>query len=319
MRAGPIDLDLGGDPVVGPPDLGRAVHPAPPYAGAMPLAVGLNLSTSAADGRDPAAAAREVERLGFDFVCASDHLHGSHPTFETWTMLTWIAAATERVRIVPNVLGLPYRSPAVLAKMAETLDRLSGGRLVLGLGAGGADAEFEAFGLGVRTPGEKVDGLEDALHIMRRLWTEPTVTVDGTIYSTRGATIEPKPIRPVPIWIGGFGPRSMRLLGRLADGWLPSMAFVPPDRVLELREIIRSSASAAGRDPDAIDYAYNVTVAVGRHGDDDRVVSGSAAEVSERLAGLVERLGLTALNIWPVGESDEQVAAIATDVLPGLR
>lgn len=285
----------------------------------MALSIGLNLSTSAADGRDPAAAARDAERLGFDFVCVSDHLHGTHPTFETWTMLTWMAAATERIRIVPNVLGLPYRSPPVLAKMAETLDRLSGGRLVLGLGAGGADVEFEAFGLGVRSPGEKVDGLEDALQIMRRLWTESGVTVDGSIYATHGATIEPKADRPIPIWIGGFGPRSMRVLGRLADGWLPSMAFVPPERVLELREIIRTAAADAGRDPDAIDYAYNVTVAVGRPHGDDRVVAGSPAEVTERLAGLVDQLGLTALNIWPAGEADEQVAAIAADVVPGLR
>ena len=116
--------------------------------------MGLNLSTSAAEGADPVADAVRAEELGFDFVSVSDHLHGTHPTFETWTLLTWIAAATTRIGVVSNVLGLPYRSPAVLAKMAETLDRMSGGRFVLGLGAGGMDAEFAGFGLPVRTPGE---------------------------------------------------------------------------------------------------------------------------------------------------------------------
>jgi alkanesulfonate monooxygenase SsuD/methylene tetrahydromethanopterin reductase-like flavin-dependent oxidoreductase (luciferase family) len=108
------------------------------------------------------AEAREAESLGFDLFCAADHLHGAHPTPEPWTALSWIAAVTERIAVMPNVLGLPYRAPAVTAKMAETLDRLSGGRLVLGLGTGGYDAEFAAFGLAQRTPGRKVAALGEA-------------------------------------------------------------------------------------------------------------------------------------------------------------
>jgi probable F420-dependent oxidoreductase len=285
----------------------------------MPLQIGLNVSTSAAPGRDPATAARRAEQLGFDFVSATDHLHGAHPTFETWTLLTWMAAATKRVRLVSNVLGLPYRSPAVLAKMAESLDRLSGGRLVLGLGAGGADPEFQAFGLPVRSPGEKVTGLSEAIDIIRGMWTEPTFTLDGLVHQVEAAQIEPKPEHRIPIWVGGYGPRSMRMIGRQADGWLPSLPFVAPERVLELRAIIRRSAQEAGRDPADLTYAYNIPVRIGAPGNPEHIVAGDARAVVARLEELVETLGLTAVNLWPAGESDEQVDAIAEQVLPLLH
>ena len=282
--------------------------------------MGLNLSTSAAEGADPVADAVRAEELGFDFVSVSDHLHGTHPTFETWTLLTWIAAATTRIGVVSNVLGLPYRSPAVLAKMAETLDRMSGGRFVLGLGAGGMDAEFAGFGLPVRTPGEKVDGLEDALRILHGMWDGPSFRYEGPVYGVGGAEMEPKPQHPIPVWIGGIGPRSLRLIGRLGDGWLPSMAMVPPDEVRSKRGVIVAAAEEAGRDPASITWAYNVTVHVdGVLKDPDRAVGGSADAVVDRLGTLIDDLGLTALNVWPAGEAAEQVEAFAADVLPHLR
>lgn len=283
------------------------------------LRVGLNLSTSTLPGSDPARDARRAEELGFDFVSASDHLHGTHPTFETWTFLTWTAAATERIGIVSNVLGLPYRAPAVLAKMAESLDHLSDGRLVLGVGAGGLDEEFRAFGLPVRTAGEKVTALDDALTILRGLWSEPSFSHDGSQYSVHGAEIEPKPPRPIPVWIGAYGERMLRLIGRLADGWLPSLPFVPPEAVPAKRDIIRAAAEGAGRDPDELTYAYNVVTSISTQPKDPRVIAGSAEQVTERLRALVADLGLTAVNIWPAGESAEQVEAFAADVLPHLR
>src|ERR671934_629201 len=116
----------------------------------MDVRSGIAGSPPARDGADPVAASRHAESLGFDLVTVSDHLHGRHPSLETWTLLTWLAAGTERISIAPTVLGLPYRHPPIVAKMAESLQRLSGGRLVLGLGGGGVDREFEAFGLEVR-------------------------------------------------------------------------------------------------------------------------------------------------------------------------
>src|SRR5919106_3522112 len=140
---------------------------------------GVSVSTSAIPGADPVAEARRAEDLGFDFVSASDHLHGEAPTFEPWTMLSWIASATSRVRMATRVLAVPYRNPAVVAKMAETFDRLSGGRLLLGLGGGYSDEEFVAFGLGLRSPGEKVDGLEEAVRIAHGLWSQEQFTFTG--------------------------------------------------------------------------------------------------------------------------------------------
>src|SRR6266516_7360552 len=129
------------------------------------LRFGLNVSPSAAPGADPVATAQQAEALGFDFVSVSDHLHGQQPAFETWTLLSWLAACTSRIGVATRVLAVPYRNPAVTAKMAETLDRLSGGRLVLGLGGGYTDEEFRGFGLGVPSPRDKVDGMEEAIRI----------------------------------------------------------------------------------------------------------------------------------------------------------
>ena len=163
------------------------------------LMFGLNVSTSAAPGADPVAQARRAEELGFDFISANDHPSGTAPTFELWTMLAWIAAATSRISVASRVLGVPYRPPAMVAKMAETLDRLSGGRLILGLGGGSGDEEMRAFGLGIRTPRDKVDGLAEALTIIRGLWTEPTFTFHGRLYRTEEAPLEPKPPHRIPL------------------------------------------------------------------------------------------------------------------------
>src|ERR671919_1377641 len=111
----------------------------------MPVGFGTNINQSAAEGAAPGGDARHAEELGFDTVMLSDHLVGRRPTHETWTLLTWLAAGTSRIRLGTNVLGLPYRAPAVTAKMAETLHRLSGGRLILGLGAGGNNTEFRSW------------------------------------------------------------------------------------------------------------------------------------------------------------------------------
>jgi alkanesulfonate monooxygenase SsuD/methylene tetrahydromethanopterin reductase-like flavin-dependent oxidoreductase (luciferase family) len=282
------------------------------------LLVGYNLSTSAAEGAHPAADAREVEELGFDFVSMSDHLHGDHPTFETWTLLTWVAAATTRVRLLTNVLGLPYRPPPVVAKMAESLHRLSGGRLLLGLGAGGNDAEFTAFGLPTGSPREKVATLEEAMTAMRALWEGAAVDLDGAHVRLRGATITPRPDAPVPIWLGAYGPRMLELVGRSADGWLPSMPFAPPERMPELRLRVRAAAEAAGRDPDAITYAYNVGVHVGRRQEGRPVVSGPADQVAAGLRALVDDLQLDAVNIWPSGDERRQREGLG-EVLEALR
>jgi len=282
--------------------------------------IGLNVSTAATPGTDPVAAARRAEELGFDLVSASDHLHGRQPTFEPWTMLSWIAAATSRVRVATRVLGVPYRHPAVVAKMAESFDRLSGGRLVLGLGGGAVDEEFRAFGLGVRSPRDKVDGLEEAVRIARGMWSRPGFTLQGRLYHTDGAELEPKPDRRIPIWLGTYGDRALALTGRLADGWIPSLAYAPPERVAVMRERVMAAAEAAGRDPREVTCAYNVGVRVDERAEaGPSAVAGAPGAVTERLLGFLE-LGFTALSLIPVGPGEpEQAERLAREVVPALR
>jgi alkanesulfonate monooxygenase SsuD/methylene tetrahydromethanopterin reductase-like flavin-dependent oxidoreductase (luciferase family) len=284
------------------------------------LQFGLGLSTAAGTGSDPIAEALAAERLGFDFVSASDHPHGEHPSYETWTLLTTVAARTSRLKIASRVLSVPFRPPALVAKMAESLDRLSGGRLILGLGGGSGDDELRAFGLGVPTPGEKVRGLDEAVTIVRGLWTEASFTFSGTRFHTEAARIEPKPAHAIPIWLGTFGDRALAITGRLADGWIPSLGYAPPDVVVVMRDKLRTAAQAAGRDPEAITCAYNVPVRVDdRAGGKPAVVTGPPDAVAEQLQAFVG-LGFTAFNLMPMGPGlDDQIERLATDVLPTLR
>jgi probable F420-dependent oxidoreductase len=280
---------------------------------------GVSINASAEPGADPVAEARHAEELGFDLVTVTDHLPGPRPTYETWTLLAWLAAATDRIGVGTNVLGLPYRSPAVTAKMAASLDRLSGGRLVLGLGAGGSNREFEAFGLPVRDPGDKIDALEEGLGIIQGLWTEDSFTYRGRHYSVREATIEPKPDREIPVWLGTYGRRAVALTGRAAQGWIPSMRFLPPDRWPAVAARVRAAAEAADRDPGAIEFAYNVAVRIDPRADPrEHVIAGEPGAVAERLAGLAE-MGVTFFNLWPVGEPAEQRERFAGEVIPAVR
>ncbi|MDG4822049.1 LLM class flavin-dependent oxidoreductase [Asanoa sp. WMMD1127] len=258
---------------------------------------------------EPVAAARAAEAAGFDFVSANDHPCGTDPGFENWTLLTWLLANTQRLRVLPRVLGVPYRRPPMVAKMAETLDRLSGGRLLgLGLGGGSADHEFRAFGIGVPSPRDKVDGLTEAIQVIRGLWTQPSLTFAGRIHHTEDATITPRPERPIPIWVGTYGPRALAMTGRLADGWIPSLGHAPPEAIPAMRERIARAADAAGRSIEEISGCYYLDVP-----------AGGADEVAETLLSYV-RLGFTAFNFAVPGAGrDERVAWLGAEVLPLVR
>jgi alkanesulfonate monooxygenase SsuD/methylene tetrahydromethanopterin reductase-like flavin-dependent oxidoreductase (luciferase family) len=267
--------------------------------------VGINIPASTLI--DPVRVARHAEALGFDFVSTADHPSGTTPTNETWTMLCFIAAATSKIRIATRVLGVPYRAPAMVAKMAETLDRLSGGRLILGLGGGSADDEHLAFGLGVRTPREKTVGLEEAVRVIRGLWLEPSFTYEGTLYRTESAELEPKPARPIPIWLGTFAPRALAVTGRLADGWIPSLGYASEEELIAMRDRVLAAAVDAGRAPSAITYAVNMPIDPLNHAAVDQVA---------RLADN----GFTAFNFMLDATSlERQAELLATEVVPRIR
>ncbi len=283
---------------------------------------GTNLHTGVRPVVDVVAEALHAEQLGFDVVTIHrDALHGSDPSFEIWTLLSWLAARTSSIRVAPVVLTLPHRHPAVLAKMAETLDRLSDGRLVLVLGGGGPMNEpaYGAFGLAQRSPREKVEALEEAIDILRGLWSTSGFSYAGQHFRTEGATIEPKPSHPIPLWLGVFGDQMIDLVGRKADGWFPTYQLLEPEQAYRKLEHIRKVAENVGRNPDDITYAYNVPVLV----EEGTVttkgqIAGSAEEVARQLADLV-RHGFTFLNVWPGGEATRQRERLVRDVLPIVR
>jgi alkanesulfonate monooxygenase SsuD/methylene tetrahydromethanopterin reductase-like flavin-dependent oxidoreductase (luciferase family) len=284
-----------------------------------PLLLGLNISASAVAGSDAVTDALEAERLGFDFVSTNDHPMGSTPTHEVWTLLTWVAARTSTIRVAPRVLGVPYRNPAVVAKMAASLQAFSGGRLILGIGGGSSDEGIAAVGAGPLSPREKIDRLEDAMRILRGLWSQSAFSYEGIAHSVHEATVEPRPSDPIPLWTGAYGDRGLALTGELGDGWIPSLDMAPPERAAAMRERILRAAEASGRSPEALSFIYNLEVSVGAEDADDPVVSGDPARIVERLLGFVE-LGFSGMNFLLSGPSlREQRERLATEVLPRLR
>jgi alkanesulfonate monooxygenase SsuD/methylene tetrahydromethanopterin reductase-like flavin-dependent oxidoreductase (luciferase family) len=202
---------------------------------------------------------QRVDRAGLDLVSVADHPY--RPDFlDAWTLLSVIAARTERVRVFPNVANLPLRPPAGLARAAASLDVLSGGRVELGLGAGGYWDAITSEGQPRRTPGEAVEALGEAIEVIRALWStgREEKKVDGTYYRLDGAFPGPPAVHPVRIWVGALGPRMLRLIGRAADGWLPSATRVPPAELAKGQRIVDEAATAAGRDPRSVRRLYNL-------------------------------------------------------------
>jgi len=170
-----------------------------------------------------------ADGLGFEAVWNYDHFYGlvdnAKPTLEGWTSLAAMAVVIRRARVGCMVTGVTYRNPAILAKMAVTVDHISGGRLDFGIGAGWHEAEHRGFGIEFPRPGARVAMLDEALTVIRRLWTEDSVTFSGRFFTLTEALCEPKPIqRPhPPIIVGGSQPKMLRVIARHADEWnMPS-------------------------------------------------------------------------------------------------
>ncbi|SFA84397.1 Flavin-dependent oxidoreductase, luciferase family (includes alkanesulfonate monooxygenase SsuD and methylene tetrahydromethanopterin reductase) [Amycolatopsis marina] len=225
------------------------------------LLFGTFITPAATQPQHAVALAQTSEQAGLDLATLQDHPY--QPKFlDTWTLLSYIAARTERLRLATNVVNLPLRPPAVLAQSAASLDLLSGGRFELGLGAGGFWDAIEAMGGRRLTPGESVEATEEAIRVIRAMWAADErggVRVDGKHYRVLGAKRGPAPAHPIPIWLGAYKPRMLRLLGRVADGWLPSLGYLPGREALtELNAIIDESAGESGRDPYAVRRLLNV-------------------------------------------------------------
>ena len=186
------------------------------------LLFGASLPPDACQASTVLALSRVVEELGLDVLAFQDHPY--QPGFlDTWTLLSYLAAQTTRVRLLPDVANVPLRPPAVLARSAASLDILSQGRVELGLGAGYFLDAIAAMGGPRRTAAENVDALEEAITVIRRLWTPgPPVQFQGRWYRLEGARPGPAPAHPIGIWVGAYRRRLLELTGRLADAWVPT-------------------------------------------------------------------------------------------------
>lgn len=284
------------------------------------LTFGVGVPSSAASGDDPVGFAQEAERLGYDFVSAADHPCGSNPSYETPTMLTWIAARTSRIKVASRVLAVPFRRPAMVAKLAVSLDLLSGGRFILGLGGGYSDEEIVALGGPVLRPAEKIDGLAEAIQVIRGAWTHSGYTQAGRQHSVRDLDMEPKATDAIPVWLGTFGPRALAVTGRLADGWIPSLGYMPVEEIPAMRRRIDAAAEAAGRRPEEIRGIFNVSIRIDPDaGPQPDVVTGSAEQVVSQLRGFLG-LGFTGFNFIVSGpDRIANMRRIAEEVLPVLR
>lgn len=228
----------------------------------MAIELGVFVVPDATDPRRTIDQVLLADELGLDVVGIQDHPY-QRRFFDTWTLLAYLAARTSRVRLVPDVTCLPLRPPAMLAKSAASLDVLSGGRLELGVGAGSFWDAIAAMGGPKHTPKESVDALEEAIAVLRAFWAgEDPVRVDGEHYRVHGARPGPPPAHPVGIWLGAYGPRMLRITGRLADGWLPSLGFgkLTEDELAARHDAVDEAARRAGREPSAIRRALNVTL-----------------------------------------------------------
>lgn len=282
-----------------------------------------------------------MEALGYDSVWVWDHiLLGVDPHFpiiESLSLLTAVAARTKTIRLGTGILVLPLRNPVVLAKQLASIDQISQGRLILGMASGWYKREFDAVGIDFHRRGRIMDR---NLEILKRLWQEDMVTGEYPPHNLRQSVMFPKPVqrpRP-PILIGGYVDRVLKRAAVAGDGWLTY--FYTPDGFKKSWAKIRGFAEAAGKDPDGLTNCNQLPIMVGRRRDvegpmhewletewdfaswsdstADSAVMGSAEECAEQLQAHIDA-GVERIIFVPYRYQDDQVAAIATDILPRLR
>ena len=273
--------------------------------------------------------AKAAEAAGFETIAFSDRPPENN--LEAWTLATAVACATERIIVTHSTLNVPYRNPALVAKMAASLDVVTGGgRVLLTIGAGGQESHATSYGMRFGAPGERVDALIDAIHIMRGMWSEESFSYEGKFHSVDGATLQPKPVNgPLPVFIGAVGPRMLRLAGSLADGWIKNGGWpASPEAYAELQEQVERGAEAAGRDPGTLRRVVNCTAYVGS--EDPATVmpstfgaAGGLMGTAEQVLEIIERHREAGVDTFQVQfQNDiahEQIPAFGEQVIAKLR
>ena len=295
----------------------------------MKIRIGVGVGGGVASG-DPEVFATVVdglERLGFDSLWVAERAGG--PALDPVVSMTFAAARTTRLKFGPSVMVLPGRNPVLLAKAMASLDRISNGRLLPAFGLGVADtAEHQAFGVARM---DRAAWFNEALPLMRRLWTEDVVEHHGRRFHLDAARVDVKPVQqPLDVWMGGIAPSELRRVGRLSDGWLPS--FVTPDDVRAGIAAVNQHAGEAGR---AIDPEhYGVLLAYTDSPLPDRflqaiklrqpdkspgdLVASTRQELRPKIEAFIET-GASKFVVMPLGEPPDweaEIEALAADLLP---
>lgn len=251
------------------------------------------------------------------------------PTYEAWTVLSYIAGRWPDITFGPAVLGQSYRNPALLAKMGATLQRLSGGRFIMAIGAGWKEDEYLAYGYPYPDAKTRLQQLEDTLEILKRMWSEPgKVTYHGEHYQITGAYCEPKP-DPIPtLIVGGGGRTTTKLAVKYADWW--NMPDAPFSEYSKRLDYIADHCDALGRDPDTLRLTWFGRLAVGKTMDDalalsggrwtpDNAFCGTPQQVVEQMGPFLEA-GVDYYMVEIQGVRDPDVAAMITeDVIPAVQ
>ncbi len=262
--------------------------------------------------------ARLADELGLDLIGVQDHPY-QRRFLDTWTLLTSIAVQTTHVRLFPDVANLPLRQPAIMAKTAASLDVMTGGRVELGLGAGSFWDAVVAMGGPRREPRDAVAAVEEAITVVRLMWRDQgAARFTGRFYTLAGVRPGPLPAHPIGIWIGALGPKMLDLTGRLADGWVPSSPYAPPDALPEMQRRIDAAAASAGRDPAAIQRLYNVAGRI-TDGPSSGFLDGPVDRWVDDLARLTLEVGMDTYLLMAAEPIETQLRRFALEVAPRVR
>lgn len=282
------------------------------------ITFGFNVDPLAGSAASVVGLARTAERSGFDLIGIQDHPY--QPGFvDTWSLITYLAAKTERIAFTPNVANLGLRPPAMLAKAAASVSSLLGGRIQLGVGAGASGGPIPSMGGADRTGKRMLRYVRESLTVMRQALDGGAVRLDGNEVEVRGYEAGPVPPERIELWLGALGPSMLANVGRYADGWMsPGSSYLQPRMVPAMRSAIDDAAEAAGRKRSDVRRIYNVFGGVGSR--TGRGFEGPVDQWVEWIATWFHDLGFTSFVFWPIaGEPVRQAEVFGNEVIPAVR
>lgn len=309
----------------------------------MKFGVFLPVSGRAATRATLMEAAQQAERLGYDSVWSADRIiipweinttypysrsatfivPPDRPFLEALTCLAFLAGCTEKLQLGMSVMVLPYRHPLYWAKITATIDHLSTGRLIMGVGVGWMEEEFKAMNAPFAERGKIAD---EQLRLLDHLWQDEHIAFDGSYYKLDDIAFSPKPFQKprVPIWVGGEGKRAQRRAGTFGDAWFPYFVRITPLELAKRFENVRRCAAEAGRDPDRIALAccLPIELTAADVPQEEDYLRGSVAQVTEALHKF-KQIGVVHIGLqfmiahWP--ERKEQIERFAKEALPALK